>query len=99
LRGDVFAAFLNHPLDPVFGDEILVGDLNDFEIALPGFCPERVFRQTATKEQLARIGKRNRFVILDVHHFPAPPGQTFLKVSTQTPQYAAADFWSMAAGQ
>jgi hypothetical protein len=32
-------------------------------------------------------------------HFPAPPGQTFLKVSTQTPQYAAADFWSMAAGQ
>jgi hypothetical protein len=25
--------------------------------------------------------------------------QTFLKVSTQTPQYAAADFWSMAAGQ
>ncbi|WP_165448646.1 hypothetical protein [Rhizobium leguminosarum] len=65
MRGDVFAAFLNHPLDPVFGDEILVGDLNDFEIALPGFCPERGFRQTATKEQLAGVGKGNRFVVLD----------------------------------
>ncbi|WP_167377177.1 MULTISPECIES: hypothetical protein [Rhizobium] len=54
---DAFAAFFNHPLDPVFGDEILVGDLNDFKIALPGFGPQRGFRQTATKEQLACVGK------------------------------------------
>jgi hypothetical protein len=62
----VSAAFFNHPVDPVSGHEILVGDTDDFQIAFLRFGAKGGFRQPPMEEQLRRFGKRNWLVVTDI---------------------------------
>ena len=67
LAAFVFAAFVDHPLDSVVGDEVLVGDPDEFQIAAPRFSAQGRLRQPATEEQLASVIKSNGIVIPDIN--------------------------------
>jgi hypothetical protein len=64
-----------HPLDPVSGNEVLVGDPDDFQVALGGLGAQRGFRQLAMEKELCSNCKRNRIVIPDINRrrHPSPP--------------------------
>jgi hypothetical protein len=67
-----FAAFVDHPLNSVVGDEVLIGDPNEFQIAPARFGAQGRLRQPATEEQLASIIKSDRVVVPDINRVCHP---------------------------
>jgi hypothetical protein len=60
-----FAAFFHHPFHSVVGDEVLIGDPDEFQVAFPVLGAQGRFRQATTEEQFASFFKGDWIIISD----------------------------------